>query len=438
MKLYLKSYIAALLMIPAAALVSSCSEELDQPPLDIPQTDWKANTTILDLKTTYWQDDRNYALQITPAVSGERIIIGGRVIASDSTGNIYKTVILQDSTAAVTIAVDTTKLYLRYKQGEQMYMDVTNLFVGKYNGLMQIGDRQAYGTGYETSQLSGKVFYDRTRLNGLPDQAYVDTLHTTIAEIKSWRTPAQIIPHVSQLIQLDDVSFVGGGSLTYSDFGTSSNRELADAYGNTLVVRNSAYATFAQDVMPAGYGTVVCILSYYGTDWQLLLRSAVDVYGFSGSAGDVPESIKAVCRKSSTISSGDQAVLVGPGNGVVVPVAASSNYGYLTTQDPLAVDGDLITARKSSLFTFDNTEQGWTIRDSYGRYLSLEGSYASFQMYSDAPREGSYWDITVAQDGALTVSSRFRSGAVIRWADNYSNFAVTGSGVLPILYTLTK
>ncbi len=96
------------------------------------------------------------------------MILGGRVIASDSTGNIYKTVYLRDATSAVAIAVDTTKLYLRFKEGEEMFIDVTGLYAGKYNGLFQIGLREAYGSGYETSQMPGSMFYDKTHLNGLP------------------------------------------------------------------------------------------------------------------------------------------------------------------------------------------------------------------------------------------------------------------------------
>ena len=112
--------------------LTSCDEELDRPPIDIPVSSWEANTTILDLKTRYWQSDRNFATEIVSPQPGGRVIIGCRVIASDSTGNIYKTVYLQDATSAVAIAVDTTKLYLKFKQGEQMFFDVTGLYAGKY------------------------------------------------------------------------------------------------------------------------------------------------------------------------------------------------------------------------------------------------------------------------------------------------------------------
>lgn len=431
-----KYILAAALTLPVAGMFGSCNEELDQPPLDIPVSTWTANTSILSLKQQYWQEDRNYAVEVTAPIAGDRVIIGGRVIASDSTGNIFKTVILQDETSAIAIAVDTTKLYLRYKQGEQMLMDVTGLFVGKYNGLLQIGNCQVYGSGYETAQMKGSQFVAATQLNGLPDQSYIDTLDTSIAEILSWKTADRIIPNMSRLIRLTDVCFVGGGELPYSEMSASSNRELQDAYGNKLTVRNSSYATFARDIMPAGYGTVVCILSYYGTGWQLLLRSAVDVYGFSGDNSDIPASVKAECVRATAVKNGNRIALVGPDNGVVVPIAADKNYGYLTTEPAIELQGAELVTRKSSLFTLTETDKGWLMVDAYGRYLSLEGSYPSFQLYDNAPADGSYWDITVGENGMTSIVNKMRAGATIRWADSYNNFSTnsTGNGALPVVY----
>ncbi|MCM1029147.1 MAG: DUF5689 domain-containing protein [Pseudoflavonifractor sp.] len=434
-------HIAASALVALASLVMlpSCDEELDRPPLDIPHTTTEANTTILDLKTRYWQSDRNFAVEITPTVAGGRVIIGGRVIASDSTGNIYKTVYLQDKTSAVAIAVDTTKLYLRYKEGEEMYIDVTGLYAGKYNGLFQIGERQAYGTGYETSQMAGSTFYNRSSLNGLPKPQELDTIVTTMARIKEWgRNQDSIARYVGQLIRLDGVAFEGGGELTWSDFGANSNRTLIDGRGNSLTVRNSAYATFSQMTMPAGTGSVVAILSYYGTDWQLLMRSQTGAFGFSGDPADIPGAKPARYRLSSSKPApGTRFIMVADGNKVVIPIAASYTYGYLYVEDPLASDSDIITARETSEMTFLAGESDATraITDSYGRYLAMDDveSHRSFQLYA-APQAGCYWTVTPAEKG-WTLTNTLR-GMTIRWASNYSNYAPStdASQPLPVIY----
>ncbi|MDE5982961.1 MAG: hypothetical protein K2G92_07615, partial [Duncaniella sp.] len=52
-----------------------------------------------------------------------------------------------------------------------------------------------------------------------------------------------------------------------------SNRTLILADGNSIIVRTSGYSNFWGDVLPAGDGDVVGILSYFGTSgWQLLLN----------------------------------------------------------------------------------------------------------------------------------------------------------------------
>lgn len=232
-----------------------------------------------------------------------------------------------------------------------LYPDEATL-AGKYNGLFQIGECQAYGTGYETAQMSGDDFFRRSALNGLPQPGKLDTVVTSLRRIKEWgRSQDSIARYVGQLIRLDDVAFEGGGSLTWSDFGASSNRSLIDGLGNSITVRNSAYATFSQMTMPAGTGSVVAILSYYGTDWQLLMRSQTDAFGFSGDPADIPGAKPARYRLSSAMAAaGTRFIMVADGSKVVIPIAASYSYGDLYVEDPVAADGDMFTLRSTPTF----------------------------------------------------------------------------------------
>ena len=84
-----KSY---LLMLIAAFVMVGCADNFDRPPIVEPtaaNAD-KVNTTIYDLKFKYWDDARNYIDTIGQTEAGEDIIIKGRVVSSDETGNIYK------------------------------------------------------------------------------------------------------------------------------------------------------------------------------------------------------------------------------------------------------------------------------------------------------------------------------------------------------------
>ena len=88
----------------------------------------------------------------------------------------------------------------------------------------------------------------------------------------------------SQLVRLDNVQWVEAGQ-RYSEESASTSRNLKDASGNTIIVRNSNYATFRTELLPEGEGTVIGILSYYNNAWQILLRSAEDVIGFKTPEG---------------------------------------------------------------------------------------------------------------------------------------------------------
>ena len=55
-KLYLN-----LLLLMAIGMGASCNDYFDRPPMTIPSAAHidKVNTTILDLKTKYWKEDKN-------------------------------------------------------------------------------------------------------------------------------------------------------------------------------------------------------------------------------------------------------------------------------------------------------------------------------------------------------------------------------------------
>jgi len=66
--------------------------------------------------------------------------------------------------------------------------------------------------------------------------------------------------------------------ITYADaVGQSTvNLDLTDC-SNTILVRNSGYATFAGDTVPTGNGSVTGVFNIFGSDYQLFIRNTEDV-----------------------------------------------------------------------------------------------------------------------------------------------------------------
>lgn len=282
---FMKSLLAAALLAVSSAALTGCNEELAQPPMTIPSSDWKANTTIAELKGQYWQDENNYCTQVTANTDGEHVILGGRVIANDSTGNIYQNIVLQDATGAISISVALKDSYKKFKIGEEMFIDVTGLYAGKYAGLFQIGKEDSYNGTPQTGRMDEEVFESHVELNGLPVPADVNILDMTIEEINGAKSVADLQKYQSQLVRINDVSFIGGGTETWAVQGSSSaNRYLIDSKGNRLLVRNSGMSSFNQEILPAGHGAVTGILSYFNGVWQFLFRTSTDCVGFGGES----------------------------------------------------------------------------------------------------------------------------------------------------------
>ncbi len=277
----LKSYIGLMLLSLGMA---SCSNEFDRPPLVLPEADIEANTTILELKELYWQDGANYATQIGKKSNGDNIIIEGIVTSSDESGNIFKNLMITDGTAALTISIDEYDLYTSYALGQKVVIDLTDMYIGKYSGLVQLGipeETEKYGT--QISRMTIEEFKAHAQQDGMPMPDQVEaidfdlgSLSTDAAFMRQWQ---------SRLIKLSGVTFADGGTATFAESKQSVSRTLTDENGKSIIVYNSGYSDFYDQTLPAGKGDVVGILSYFGNNWQLLLRSEEDCMNFE----EVPE-----------------------------------------------------------------------------------------------------------------------------------------------------
>lgn len=167
---YTKSYIASLLLLSAA--FTACDEELDRPPVIVPEATIEANTSVLEVKNKYWNENRNYIDTIGVNSLGEHIVISGRIISSDETGNIYKNLVIQDESAALTISINETDMFESYHIGQEVVIDLTDMYIGKYNGLQQLGFPE-YTTqyGWEATFMEMDFFKQHAQFNGLPQPA---------------------------------------------------------------------------------------------------------------------------------------------------------------------------------------------------------------------------------------------------------------------------
>lgn len=298
MKFFSKFSSLALLGLCAGASLTSCQNDFDLPPLPEPKATMQANTTIAQLKADYWQDDANYYKTVGKTADGQDVIVNGRVISSDATGNIYKSLVIQDATGALAFSLNQSGMNNDYRVGQEIVVNLTELGIGKYAALQQVGGYGEYNGTPQVSFMEYTLFQSHTELNGFPKPEYVyvtsdqerpaDGMYCLVADMGNLpSTPEGQRQWQSQLVIFRNVHFEGGGELPFAESDATTNRTLIDANGNTLLVRNSNYSSFRGQTLPAGTGDVMGILSYFNGTWQLLLRSAQDcMFDAKGQAAD--------------------------------------------------------------------------------------------------------------------------------------------------------
>ena len=130
-------YIAALVL--GSTAMTSCDDDLERPPMVVPEATIEANTSIAQLKADFYTSEFNYATQIGTRADGSHYIIKGRVTSSDQAGNFFKQLVIDDGTSGIQINIDSYDIYEAYQFGQEVVIDVTDLYIGGYGKLMQIG-----------------------------------------------------------------------------------------------------------------------------------------------------------------------------------------------------------------------------------------------------------------------------------------------------------
>ncbi len=273
------------LLICMAAWMSSC-ESLDMrsyplPELKTPEYKNEKNLTfitIAELKALYPVDSYDGHNRI----EGTKKALKARVSANDESGNLYKTLYLQDESGAIAIGVDRTGLFPHFMVGQEVVVELDGLGVGRYAGSYQIGSAKPsfYRDKPQMDRMTGVDFLSHVFRNGTPDPAAVspkvlDTLPLDVTEeIRG------------TLVRFDGVQFELGGKATFFDFSrpkgkvTDGNRYLL-VDGKKALLHSSEYAKFAADTLPEGMGSIICLLTRYQRgmrdDVQLIIRGREDL-----------------------------------------------------------------------------------------------------------------------------------------------------------------
>jgi len=194
------------------------------------------------------------------------VVIEGVIDGDDESGNLYKQIYIQDESAGIQIGIDATGLYTEFPVGTKIRINCNGLYIGSYGGQVQLGGLYNGAIG----RMTAADFYKHVYV--IESGLTVDPIATTITDLKN--DPSLI----GKLIKLSDIQFTESDlGKTWADASATTNRTLVDANGNSILVRTSNFADFAQNTLPSGTGTMVAVLSKYNSDYQLYVRNLGDV-----------------------------------------------------------------------------------------------------------------------------------------------------------------
>jgi hypothetical protein len=194
------------------------------------------------------------------------IIIAGVVVGDDSSGNIYKKLILQQDSSGIAVNLDVTDFYTEYRVGRKVFVKCKGLYIANKDGNFELGS--------SPTDPVGRI------VKGLKDQYLI-----------KGKWGQYIAPHVyhlddviptNTLVQFDNVEFVTPNVVWATDYSQNLDITACGINPPTLVVYSSIYSTFHLKPVPTGNGSIVGVYTLYNNAGELQVRDERDAATMTG------------------------------------------------------------------------------------------------------------------------------------------------------------
>lgn len=346
----------------------------------VPAAPWGNNSlreknviSIADLKTqfaTIINSDNGYK-QIEKDMMIKAVVTG-----NDVSGNIYNQVSVQDASGAIIIAINGSGLSGYLPVGQEILVNLKGLYIGSYKKLPQIGGVNtklsdgSLGMGKIERAVWNQHFkilnpgeadastvvpeeFDRTKLNNLTKE-------------EKAAFAAYMEANVCKLMTLKKVKFASANRTNvWAPDDTNTSLELIDAETgtrinkNNLVVRNSGYSKFANEVIPQGVFDITGIFTRFGNTWQIVLRNTDDLKASeTGGTLEKPYTVAQALEKINAGTAGDAKVYA---TGIIVKVKDVDTGQYGNGTFVISDDGKDTEGKTLEVFRCFNIDGAkWT------------------------------------------------------------------------------
>lgn len=226
-----------------------------------------------DLKATITLEAAKSLAQNTTITTDA--VIEGYVSSTDQSGNIYKTIYIQDDptnpTQGFVLSVDAVSTYSSYPQGAKVYVKLKGLAMGTYGGVKQLG----YMDNGTFDRIPEKMV-PTSILKSCSAKATITPKVMTLADMKTANDQ-----YIGCLVKVQNAEFDAKVLCsTFAPDGYTVDRQINQKIGTTTtsrIVRNSGFASFANQKLPSGNGNFIGILSKYNSTYQLYINNVTDL-----------------------------------------------------------------------------------------------------------------------------------------------------------------
>lgn len=126
-------------------------------------------------------------------------------------------------------------------------------------------------------------------------------------------------------------------------------------------------------------------------------------------------------------------------NIIATALSETGNYGYLPKIE-VTVNGNFIETNEFYAFTFTEVEGGYTIQDTFGRYVYMTGTYNSFNVAEEMPAEGAVWTVAIDETTGEATITNVTKSKYIQYSSQYNSFgsyaSAQNNGFKPVLFAI--
>lgn len=193
----------------------------------------------------------------------EDLQISGTVVGNDKDGNLYRTIIIQDSSGGIAVNIDGYNLYTNYPIGQKVKIKCKYLTLNDYGHSISLGlDKDIESNNPQLIAIPSTVAGKYIQKDGL-----VEKVEPKLVKLGQLTTELHN-RYQNTLIKLENLEAknqkdIGKPLADPSKLISARSYTLVNCKKQTIVLRTSSYSSFASAPLPGGNGTVVGIFTPY-------------------------------------------------------------------------------------------------------------------------------------------------------------------------------